>query len=111
MRNGYHPSLERDRPETLKGQGFYKSPAWKRIRAQALIRDHYVCQLRLSSKCTGIATEVHHIMSLEGHPDLGLSLDNLISCCWFCHEETKQRKQSVSVPGVRIIKISNGGND
>ena len=111
MRAGYHPAMP-DRGGTLKEQGFYKSPAWRRIRLQALQRDHYVCQLRLSPKCTGIATEVHHILPLEDHPDLGMSLTNLVSCCWWCHEETKQRKtKTVSVSGVRVINISDGSDD
>lgn len=113
MRPGFHPSMP-DKGGTLKDQGFYKRPAWRRVRLQALQRDHYMCQLRLSPRCTGIATEVHHIKELESHPDLGLNLDNLTSCCWYCHEETKT-KTKTSKPkkgsGVRVIRIGDGSDD
>ena len=105
MRPGYHPA---QKGKTQKESGFYKKPAWLRLRRQALTRDHYLCQLRTSSKCSGIATEVHHIIPLEEDPSLGLDLSNLISCCWWCHEETKVRKKTVSVPGVRIIRVADG---
>ena len=111
MRAGYHPAMP-DRGGTLKEQGFYKTPAWRKIRLQALQRDHYICQLRLSSHCTGIATEVYHIQELESRPDLGLSLDNLTSCCWYCHEETKTRKtKPKTITGVRVINITDGSDD
>ena len=105
---GYHPKLGKIvKPESLKARGFYHTPAWKRVRKLALQRDHYLCQLRTSSRCTRYATEVHHIKPLEDYPELGLSLDNLICCCWFCHEETKGRKKKdTTVPvGVRVIRI------
>lgn len=106
MRYGYHPAEHRER--TQKEQGFYKSPAWRRIRVQALTRDHYLCQLRTSSKCSGIATEVHHIVPLETNPALGLELSNLVSCCWWCHEETKIRKPPPAISGVRVIRVGDG---
>ena len=106
MRYGFHPAEHRER--TQKEIGFYKTPAWRRIRTQALIRDHYLCQLRTSSKCSGVATEVHHIVPLESNPALGLELSNLVSCCWWCHEETKTRKKSVAVRGVRVIPVGDG---
>ena len=109
MRNGYHPSRRNDEAkETIKSQGFYHKPAWRRIRKLALQRDHYLCQLRISPKCTRIATEVHHIKSLEEFPELALDLDNLTSCCWWCHEETKPRKNESRSTRARVICISDG---
>ena len=81
MRYGYHPAERRER--TQKEQGFYKTPAWRRIRVQALNRDHYLCQLRTSSKCSGIATEVHHILPLA-HGGTH-NADNLMALCKACH--------------------------
>ena len=107
MRNGYHPSLP-ERSSTLKEQGFYHTPAWRRVRKLALQRDHYLCQLHISPLCTGVATEVHHIIALEEQPELGLELSNLQSLCWWCHEETKGRKKERIVSGVRIIRVSDG---
>lgn len=89
--------------DTLKDQGFYKKAVWRKLRVQALERDHYLCQACLRPK----ATEVHHIKPLEEFPELGLTLSNLESLCWPCHEATKIRgKREIPTPaGVRIIKI------
>lgn len=110
MRNGYHPGAgDADDDSSLKKQGFYHKPVWRRIRTQALQRDHYLCQLRTSSKCSRIATEVHHTKSLEDYPELGLDLNNLTSCCWWCHEETKERRKRISPPPmVRVIPVTDG---
>ena len=108
MRYGYHPSKGGGHTQTQKDTGFYKTPAWRRIRIQALTRDHYLCQLRTSKKCSVFATEVHHIVPLESDPSRGLDLDNLVSCCWWCHEETKTRKKPVAVYGARVIRIADG---
>lgn len=107
---GYHPSHKKeDEKNELKKQGFYKWPAWRRIRLLALQRDHYLCQLRLSKNCTRIATEVHHIKSIAEYPELALDLDNLTSSCWNCHELTKPRRSQQPTPkGVRIIRIGDG---
>ena len=114
--SGYHPSCnpnphkgQQDK-ETLKAQGFYHKPAWRKIRRQALQRDHYLCQNCLRSGKITQATEVHHIMELESFPSLALELSNLESLCWQCHEDTKHTKDHPHIPGVRIIRIT-GKND
>ena len=92
---------------TLKEQGFYHWPVWRRLRIQALERDHYLCQECLRQGRLTAATEVHHKQEIRTHPELALVLSNLESLCWKCHEETKVRKRKgVDVPeGVRVIKI------
>lgn len=111
MRSGYHPALERGEKEgSLKKQGFYHTRAWRQIRKLALQRDRYLCQLRTSSRCTRRATEVHHVVPVDDAPALALELSNLVSCCWFCHEDTKHRRAIPSAPrGVRVIRITDGG--
>lgn len=109
---GYHPSHKKDGSKNeLKEQGFYKWPVWRRVRLFALQRDNYLCQLRLSKKCTRIATEVHHIKPIAEYPELALELDNLTSSCWWCHELTKSRGSHSTPTGVRIIHIGDGGED
>lgn len=109
MRSGYHPSLEKKESEgTLKKQGFYHKTAWRRIREQALHRDHFLCQECLRKKKIVPATEVHHILPLEDYPELGLELSNLTSLCWYCHEATKHKKQEKQISGVRILAIKDG---
>lgn len=90
---------------SMKEQGFYHLPAWRRARKLALQRDHYQCQLMLSKSCTRVATTVHHIKPLEDYPELALDLSNLTSCCYACHELTKTKSTKAMPPGVRIIKI------
>ena len=111
MRPGYHPSAK-DRfgknDDSLKKQGFYHTGAWRRARRLVLQRDHYLCQLRISKKCTGIATEVHHIKPLEDYPELGLELSNLTSCCWWCHEDTKEHRSTQQGLPVKVIRVSDG---
>lgn len=116
MRNGYHPSLEKKNPQgtSLKEQGFYHKTAWRKIREQALHRDHYLCQECLSHQKITPATEVHHIVPLESDPSLGLELSNLRSLCWSCHEGTKHKtnKKTILPSGVRVLKITDdSGND
>ena len=111
MRSGYHPAIEREaQKETLKKQGFYHKTAWRKIRQQALHRDHYLCQECLLHKKITPATEVHHIVPLEDDPSLGLELSNLRSLCWSCHEDTKHKQQHNKhmVSGVRVLKIADG---
>lgn len=117
MRAGYHPGKtpgkKQNGEKTLKEQGFYHTSAWRRARRMALQRDKYLCQLKTSSRCTRVATEVHHVRPLESAPELALDLANLVSCCWFCHEETKRKQKQQCDPapkGVRVIRIS-GGED
>lgn len=104
-RPGYHPCKKRgSKKDTLKKRGFYQSKAWRRVRLLALQRDHHLCQECLKKQRIKTATEVHHIMALEDHPQLGLELSNLISLCWDCHEATKHRKHDEHLPA-RIIRI------
>jgi len=90
-------------PKTLKEQGFYHTPAWRRVRRAALIRDGYICQ-----GChRRPAVEVHHIQELERVPELALDVNNLTSLCHECHEATKHRGFDVfkAVPrGVRALR-------
>lgn len=93
-----------NKQSTLKDQGFYKTGVWKRIRIQALNRDHWLCQECLRQGRFRQAREVHHKKPLEDFPELGLDLNNLESLCHDCHEATKTRKEKARPAGVRIIR-------
>lgn len=111
MRAGYHPQIERasqKKDTSLKKQGFYHTTAWRRVRLLALQRDNYLCQECLRKKKITPATEVHHVLELEDHPELGLELDNLTSLCWQCHEDTKRRPRVVLPGRINIIRIRDG---
>lgn len=68
-----------------RSRAFYKSIEWLRVRAQALIRDHYLCQQCLTEKRITPADMVHHIHPVKTHWHLRLVLANLISLCNPCH--------------------------
>jgi len=91
---------------TLKEQGFYHTPAWRKLRVVALRRDKYLCQDCLKDKRVTLATEVHHMRPAEDYPELALDIGNLRCLCWHCHELTKYQGESAakSPAGVRIIK-------
>ena len=94
---------------TLKEQGFYHTPAWRKLRAAALMRDHHQCRECLRHNRITLAREVHHVKPLEIFPALALDINNLECLCHDCHERTKDRsaqnKTPVYIPpGVRVIK-------
>jgi 5-methylcytosine-specific restriction endonuclease McrA len=74
---------------------FYKSKAWRTVRAQVLRRDHYSCV-----DCDCRASEVHHIIELTpdniDNPDISLNMDNLESLCWDCHNKRTKKRIDVS---------------
>ena len=100
-----------------KADPFYKSAAWRKARAAALMRDHYICQDCLRAKARGemirprTATTVHHIRPIDQRPDLKLDMDNLISLCDPCHNKRHPEKgggmsdAAMTPIGVRVIKV------
>lgn len=86
--------------------------------AISLQRDNYLYMLRPSPDRTRKVTTVHHIKELENYPEPAQTLSNLTSCCYYCHELTKQREFKPMPIGVRILKmrpvddfIHSGGQD
>lgn len=87
---------------------FYNSKEWKKARKQALIRDHYLCQECLKEKKLTVADMVHHIIELLDNWDLGLTLSNLMSLCYRCHNKihTGSTKDKVKVSNkIQVIEI------
>lgn len=66
---------------------FYNSASWRKARSFYLSL-HPICELCHSS----LATEVHHILSLDSRPDLALTPSNFQATCRPCHsrETVKQ---------------------
>ncbi|MEM5014101.1 HNH endonuclease [Niallia taxi] len=89
-RNQYYDKYKRD-PETRR---FYKSAAWSKARRLALERDNHLCVHHLKQNRVVAADMVHHIMELKDYPELGLTLDNLISLCNSCHEAEHPDRRS-----------------
>lgn len=98
---------------------FYTSAAWRNVREQALIRDHYECQQCVKLMEMGKlfrphrATMVHHIKPRELFPELELDLDNLVSLCDACHNREhpergfKPERKEPRPEKQRCIRISN----
>ncbi|WP_353962908.1 HNH endonuclease [Streptomyces sp. NBC_01571] len=68
-----------------------KGTAWEKVRAQALKRDGYICQLQFGG-CVGEADTVDHVLAkANGGTD---TLDNLVAACRPCNSK-KQDKMLV----------------
>jgi 5-methylcytosine-specific restriction enzyme A len=70
---------------------FYMSKEWKALRAKALVRDNYECQLCKAKGKYRKADCVHHMKEVKPHPELALTLDNLQCLCNTCHNEVHDR--------------------
>lgn len=66
---------------------FYQWCEWRKMRLEALERDHYECQICKRKGRYRRAQNVHHIKEVKSRPDLALTLDNLESVCIKCHNE------------------------
>ena len=88
-----------------KPNPFYLTTAWRKIRAVALVRDHYLCQYCLQEGRLTTAELVHHIKPIEMYPELALVLDNLVSLCGACHNRVHAHQESnEAVRRARVIK-------
>jgi len=69
----------------------YRDPQWRVVRRAVLERDGRVCRLRSSKKCSGYATEAHHVNDVEdgGAP---FAMTNLIAACKACNIATRNRR-------------------
>lgn len=78
------PRLDRS-PEAIQRARFYRSRAWKGVRAIQLAREP-LCQRCLRDHRRAVpAAAVHHVLSIEERPDLALVVSNLESICKACH--------------------------
>src|SRR5699024_2424482 len=93
-----------------EARGFNKSTAWQKARKIALVRDNYLCQSCLSNKRIKKADVVHHIKELRDHPELSLTLSNLVSWCHTCHNRHHKPKAE-SEPKVKIDYTEIGANE
>jgi 5-methylcytosine-specific restriction protein A len=62
--------------------------AWRKLRAQILIRDNHLCQIK-GPRCTVIATTVDHVMArIHGGQD---APSNLVAACETCNKQKGDR--------------------
>nr|DAN31660.1 MAG TPA: HNH endonuclease [Caudoviricetes sp.] len=73
---------------------FYNSDSWRKLRLDALYRDHHECVwCRGKGRVTRTNLEVDHIKELEYYPEHALDLDNLRTLCKECHNKRHNRFQ------------------
>lgn len=76
---------------------------WKKLRAQVLLRDRYLCQVSLAKGIVVEATEVDHIISKaewmrrHGNLDCVDDLTNLQAICKEEHEKKTAQERGFSV--------------
>jgi 5-methylcytosine-specific restriction protein A len=87
MRPPARPLYER-MPSRREDKAFYKSPAWRKLRAMQLAA-HPLCADCVAGGRLRAASEVHHKIGRKLRPDLALDLDNLMSLCKSCHSKRK----------------------
>ena len=89
----------------LESQGrmyvFYKTPEWRRLRAEVLSDNRNECRRCGERGRYSRATVVHHVNEVLKRPDLALTrwvkdrdgnmVENLIPLCFGCHEEEHGR--------------------
>ena len=87
----------------------YNSTVWKNLRAAALRRDHFTCQI-----CARRATEVHHKIELTeenvNDPKIALNINNLQSLCHNCHTALTMEEHAGRAPdsGLYYVFDSDG---
>lgn len=85
--NGYEVDTRMNR------SGFYKSSEWRKLRREAMKRDHYECVwcAKEGKVSTNQVLEVDHIKELEYYPEYALDIDNLRTLCKDCHNKRHER--------------------
>ena len=78
------------------GDGFYQTPEWKHLRAQALRRDCFKCVVCGASVVGKGRSRVDHILDLKRRPDLAMSLDNLRTLCSTCDNKRHAEKMGAN---------------
>lgn len=71
---------------------YYTTTRWRTKRAFILKRDGYMCQECKKYGKRVEATTVHHIKTVEEHPELAFDNKNLISLCAKCHNKAHPEK-------------------
>ena len=69
---------------------------WQNLRAVKISRDP-LCESCMSRGISTPAKTVHHIQSIASAPELRLTMDNLESLCWPCHNRKHGRAAAVKV--------------
>ena len=84
---------------------FYNSPAWQKVRYEALKRSNGCCELCGDSKRTGAIIQVDHIKPRSKFPQLELEPSNLQVLCRPCNMGKSNRDEvDWREPALRVVR-------
>lgn len=95
MRKSRHKQYDQHQRDQ-QATAFYHSKEWDRLRRQAMMRDHGLCQECLLDKRITVADVVDHIKPIKLYWHLRLVLSNLRSLCHLCHNRKTAADKSKS---------------
>ena len=77
--------------KTGREDTFYNSRTWRNKRAEVIEQFNNECQICKEEGKVTVGTKeepliAHHVKELKLHPELGLTDENLLAVCKFCHE-------------------------
>jgi len=90
----YNTKVRYATPERKRRESFYHNKEWKSIRKVVLERDNYICQYCHRYRIVKPANIVDHIVPGQVAPDLITDMDNLVTCCYKCHQRKTEWEQS-----------------
>lgn len=91
-RNRHAPPARRDLDRTddrREAKAFYRSPAWRRLRASILRSDPLCRDCRAAGRYVP-AVDVHHLQDRADFPELALDPSNLEGLCKGCHNRRRR---------------------
>lgn len=97
--------------ERYINQAFYRSPEWKRVRRQVILRDKG-CDLAVEGRDIIDRIEIHHITpitleDIENASEILLDPDNLICCSPNTHKAIHYGESNLITPSEPIIRKPN----
>ena len=81
----------------MANDSFYKSKAWRRLRALVLSEEPF-CRYCSQQGYTTPSVVVDHIQRRRDRPDLALVRDNLQGLCKYHHDAVKAREEHAGHP-------------
>ena len=93
-----HKRRKKEKPVYSKNRSFYRTQAWKDLKAFCYQRDKGCCQ-RCGKFVFGKRAHHHHRIPISVRPDLKLDPDNIVTVCPPCHmilenEEKEKMKKN-----------------
>jgi 5-methylcytosine-specific restriction protein A len=82
-------------PDRREAKAFYKSRAWRAVRAAVLLSSPLCADCQRAGKLTA-AAHVHHVRDRRHAPALALDRSNLEGLCQPCHNRRRRDRNDAS---------------